>query len=163
VTVNSSFFPIDNYKFQCVSVIGGPAAAATSTAANATGSATTAPTATVTAKECGNKQNPSVVAVGAGVGAPLALIACALGGWALVERRKRKRFGTDAPPYAPGSRGGYHQQPGVGVLSPGRDQKAELVSPSPILRSRSSLGEVDRAHDLGPGFEPDDRSILSCY
>ncbi|ERF74743.1 hypothetical protein EPUS_04912 [Endocarpon pusillum Z07020] len=90
---DSSFFAIENYKFQANSIIGGPAAATTasvsaSASATATASLTTVPS-TAFPTTCPEGDDRQAVVVGAGVGVPLALLALALGIWAVVERRKR--------------------------------------------------------------------------
>ena len=86
---NSSFFAIENYKFQANSIIGGPAAATTASAsATATASLTTVPS-TAFPTTCPEGDDKQAVIVGAGVGVPLALLALAFGIWAVVERRKR--------------------------------------------------------------------------
>jgi hypothetical protein len=67
--------------------------------------------------------------VGAGVGAPLGLLALGLGTWALLERRKRKRS-VSGMAYT-----GMHgdlQPPPVGMFGK-RAEKAELVSVHQLL------------------------------
>jgi hypothetical protein len=126
VTDNSSFFPIENYKFQAKSIIGGPAVSPASDGAIATASSTTT-ASTSSSTNCrngDNNQGPSPVAVGAGIGVPLAILAIALASWALVERQKRKR-GMGSMAYA--SAYGDTQPLPAGIISK-RAEKAELVS-----------------------------------
>lgn len=121
VSGNSSFFAIDNYKFQANSIIGGPAAA-TTTGATATASLTTG-TSTASPTTCSKSDEKQALVVGAGVGVPLALLALALGIWAVVERRKRIHSVGNAA-YT-GMNNDLHGPP-AGVLGR-RAEKVELV------------------------------------
>jgi hypothetical protein len=114
VTVNSSFFLIDNYKFQAKAIIGNPATITPSASATAAPSSTSA---SLTSSTICPEDDNKTMAVGAGVGVPLAALAMGLAGWALVERRRRRKMSV----------GGGLQLPPAGMF--GRQaEKAELVS-----------------------------------
>jgi hypothetical protein len=93
VSANSSFFPIENYKFQAKLIVGGPPAATTARAsATAIPSPTTAvSTSTPSPVKCPETNDKQAVVIGAGIGVPLTLLALGMGIWALLERKRRKR------------------------------------------------------------------------
>ncbi|KAF7507149.1 hypothetical protein GJ744_010831 [Endocarpon pusillum] len=133
---SSSFFAIENYKFQAKSIIGGPAAAATasvSASATATASLTTVPS-TAFPTTCPEGDDKQAVIVGAGVGGPLALLALALGIWAVVERRKRIHNVHSVA--SAGAQDDLHG-PHAHILANGAE-KAELASVSPYPNNPDS-------------------------
>jgi hypothetical protein len=104
-TVDVSFFGISNYKFQAATILGVTANPTIQTAiVTTTASATTVPTTTsnptpannTPTLQDGNCPAKHDVAIGAGVGVPLGLLAIVALAWAIWERRRRSRAGATA-------------------------------------------------------------------
>jgi len=143
-TEDVSFFGISNYKFQAETILGVTANPSIQTVtATTTASGTTVPTGTSNPAPANNTPTPEDgncpanhdVAIGAGVGVPLGLLAITALAWAIWERRRRSRAGATTAPVSVSSvpsyikekpASGYSPHIPVSEMGVGGNQAAEL-------------------------------------